>query len=645
VPVQQVTQPRRRGRWRFWLITLGLTAATAAIATALLFLTYSIRFPDPLSLAHRQHAPVIRLIDRNGVELASRGVSADYVPLDLLPAHVADAVIATEDRRFYSHWGIDPWGMARAAVANLRAGRFAQGGSTLTQQLAKNLFLSGERTLGRKIEELTFALWLELRLGKRDILELYLNRVYFGGGAFGIEAASQRYFGRSARELDLQQAAVLAGLLKAPTKYSPAINPALARSRSTVVFANMVATGALTLHAAAKAAERPIAFASSAARSETGLEYAVEYILDRLPSIRGAENMEVIVETTVDAKVQQAAHRSVARHLDTDGPVMNASQASVVVMDTSGGIRALIGGRSYAQSQFNRAVKARRQPGSAFKAFVYLAAFENGATPETVGYDLPVSIKGWSPRNDNGVYQGAMTLRRAMAQSVNTIAAQLYLDAGRGRVPEAARRLGITSELRDAPALALGTSEVSLIELTGAYAVLSNEGRSIEPHVIVKVRLASGRVLYERKPSAPVVLVQRPVVEAMNDILGEVIATGTGRRAALAGRAAAGKTGTTQEFRDAWFLGYTAQLTAGVWVGNDSARPMNKVMGGTLPARIWNEVMTVAHNGEPGVPLPGQTSGTPLSPVVTVKPEPHPVAASAPKTVAESAAAQSRPAP
>jgi penicillin-binding protein 1A len=642
VPVQQVTQPRRRGRWRFWLITLGLTAATAAIATALLFLTYSIRFPDPLSLAHRQHAPVIRLIDRNGVELASRGVSADYVPLDLLPAHVADAVIATEDRRFYSHWGIDPWGMARAAVANLRAGRFAQGGSTLTQQLAKNLFLSGERTLGRKIEELTFALWLELRLGKRDILELYLNRVYFGGGAFGIEAASQRYFGRSARELDLQQAAVLAGLLKAPTKYSPAINPALARSRSTVVFANMVATGALTLHAAAKAAERPIAFASSAARSETGLEYAVEYILDRLPSIRGAENMEVIVETTVDAKVQQAAHRSVARHLDTDGPVMNASQASVVVMDTSGGIRALIGGRSYAQSQFNRAVKARRQPGSAFKAFVYLAAFENGATPETVGYDLPVSIKGWSPRNDNGVYQGAMTLRRAMAQSVNTIAAQLYLDAGRGRVPEAARRLGITSELRDAPALALGTSEVSLIELTGAYAVLSNEGRSIEPHVIVKVRLASGRVLYERKPSAPVVLVQRPVVEAMNDILGEVIATGTGRRAALAGRAAAGK---TQEFRDAWFLGYTAQLTAGVWVGNDSARPMNKVMGGTLPARIWNEVMTVAHNGEPGVPLPGQTSGTPLSPVVTVKPEPHPVAASAPKTVAESAAAQSRPAP
>ena len=595
--------------WRFWLTGICAIGALASLGIALLFLTYSLRFPDPLSLAHKQHAPVIHVVARDGTEIAARGVSADYMPLDFLPQHLTDAVIATEDRRFFAHWGVDPWGLMRAAWANVRAGRFAQGGSTLTQQLAKNLFLSGERKLWRKVEELTFALWLELRLTKRDILELYLNRVYFGGGAYGVEAASQRYFGKSARQTTIAEAAVLAGLLKAPTKYSPANNPHAARARERVVLANMVATGSLTLAASQVEADSPSTFVTLPQKAATGLEYAVEYALERMPPIRGwggIGNVEVIVETTLDAGLQKTAHQAVSRQLDVHGAALQASQAGLVVMDRDGGIRALIGGRSYAQSQYNRAVKARRQPGSAFKPIVYLAAIESGLTPDTVAYDLPLSVKGWSPRNDNGIYQGEMTLRHALAGSVNTVAVRMYLDLAQGRVVETAHRLGIASELHDAPALALGASEVTLLELTQAYAVLANRGQSVMPHVIEKVRLVSGAVLYQRPSAKPQMLVRAADVAAMDDMLGEVMATGTGKRATLKTHPAAGKTGTTQDFRDAWFMGYTSQLTAGVWVGNDGAQPMNRVMGGSLPARIWHDVMEAAHAGLPIVALPGR---------------------------------------
>ena len=621
VAIPAVATANKRWRppsgWRMW--ALGIVGATglAGSATGLLFLSYSLRFPDPLSLAHKQHAPVIRILANDGREIAVRGISADYMPLDFLPAHLIDAVIATEDRRFYEHWGVDPYGLLRAALANLKAGRFAQGGSTLTQQLAKNLFLSGERKLGRKIEELTFALWLELRLSKRDILELYLNRVYFGGGAYGVEAASQRYFGKSARDLGLPEAAVLAGMLKAPAKYSPANNPHAARARSRVVLAKLAATGKLTNAAALVAADAPTTFVAQPTKAVSGLEYAVEYALERMPPIRGSGNIEVIVETTLDANLQRAAHEAVSRHLDAQGTALHASQASLIVIDRSGGIRALVGGRSYAQSQFNRAVKAHRQPGSAFKPIVYLAAVESGLTPDTVGYDLPLSVKGWSPRNDNGLYQGAMTLRRAMANSVNTIAVRLYLDLPTGRGIETARRLAITSELHDAPSLALGTSEVTLVELTQAYGVLGNGGHSVLPHVIERVRMASGQVLFERSSSAPLAIVGEAHVAAMNDMLGEVMVTGTGKRAALKSHPAAGKTGTTQDFRDAWFIGYTGQLTAGVWVGNDGAEPMNRVMGGNLPALIWHDVMETAHVGLPILALPGRA----LGPAATLRSE------------------------
>ena len=624
---------KRRIALRTWAkLILALTVVLSA-ATLLLFLSYSLRFPDPLSLARKQQAPLIQILARDGSELATRGSAASYMPLDMLPAHVADAVIATEDRRFFQHWGIDPWGLIRAAAANLRAGRFAQGGSTLTQQLAKNLFLTGERTLWRKGEELTFAIWLELRLGKRDILELYLNRVYFGGGAHGVEAASRRYFAKSARDLNVAESAVLAGLLKAPSKYSPAASIAAARARSRVVIAAMLASGHLAPAAANAALDHPVVFDVGAARGLTGLEYAVEYALERMPPIRGQASAGIIVETTIDPRIQKRAHEAVTRALDAHGAVLQASQAGVVVLDTSGGIRALTGGRSYVESQFNRAVKARRQPGSAFKPMVYLAAIESGLTPDSPAYDLPLSVQGWSPRNDNGAYQGEMTLRQALASSVNTVAVRLYLDLAKGRVIDTARRLGIASHLNDAPALALGASEVTLLELTGAYAVFPAGGLAVEPHIVERVRMADGpaenRVLYQRVAPKPMSLVAKPHVEAMNDMLSEVMLTGTGKRAAIAGHQAAGKTGTSQDFRDAWFIGYTAQLTAGVWVGNDSGRPMHRVMGGSLPARIWQSVMTAALEAEPPVPLPGARTAPGTTATVTPK-LPAPVAVAKP---------------
>ena len=608
--------------WRAGLRAVVAACILVSLALAALFLTYSLRFPDPLSLAHRQHTPNIHILARDGAEIASRGVSADYMPLDLLPAHVVDAVIATEDRRFFSHWGIDPIGLTRATIANLRAGRFAQGGSTLTQQLAKNLFLTGERKLGRKFEELTFALWLELRLSKRDILELYLNRVYFGGGAYGVEAASQRYFGKSARGIGVSEAAVLAGLLKAPSKYSPAANPAAARARARIVIANMATTGLLAPKAALAASDAQLSFAVAPLRGANGLEYAVEYALERMPPIHGSGQAEVFVETTLDGSLQRTAEQAVLRQLTTQGASLQAGQASVVLMEPNGAILALVGGRSYSESQFNRAVKAHRQPGSAFKMFVYLTAMEHGLTPETTGYDLPLGVKGWSPKNDSGHYQGEMTLRQALATSVNTVAVRLYLDLPKRRVIETARRLGITSDLHDAPSLALGASEVSLMELTQAYAVLANAGRSVTPHIIARVRLADGTVLYQHQAAMPLPLVKPAAVEAMNDMLSEVLISGTGKRAALGDHQAAGKTGTTQDFRDAWFVGYTGQLTAGVWVGNDDGRPMNRVMGGSLPARIWHDVMEAAHRGRQPVPLAGARSAPlPLMDAITAAPK------------------------
>ncbi|MFN0217298.1 MAG: transglycosylase domain-containing protein [Hyphomicrobium sp.] len=579
-------------------------AATVDMAAMMVY--YTIAFPHPMSMRNKERAPVVRILARDGSVLAERGAAHDFMPLDLLPRHVQAAVVATEDRRFFQHHGIDPVGLIRAFFANLRAGRFVQGGSTLTQQLAKNLFLTHERTLGRKLEEFGLALWLELRLSKNDILELYLNRVYFGGGAYGIEAASQRYFDKSARGLTLAESAIIAGLLKAPSKYSPASSPGAARARGRVVLSKMVDAGVISRVEEQHAlAERVVFDAPKESAQSATIDYAIEFVLERLPPLVSGGHAEVVVETTLDATLQRRASEIVTASLDKQGAALGASQAALVVLDPDGGIRALVGGRRYSDSQFNRAVKARRQPGSAFKPFVYLAALESGMTPSTMVYDLPLSIGGWTPRNDNGQYAGQISLRRALAQSANTVAVRLIRQIGVRKTIAAAKRLGIQSELRDDPSLALGTSEVTLLEMTGAYAVFGNGGVGVEPHAIRSVRLSSGRVLYAREAQRAEQVIEPLIVGEMNDMLNAAVTSGTGRRAALRDHPAAGKTGTTQDFKDAWFIGYTSHLTAGVWIGNDDGKPMTRAVGGGLPAEMWRQLMQPAHEGKAPLGLPG----------------------------------------
>ncbi len=563
-------------------------------------------YPDPMSLRGEDHPPVVRILARDGSVLAERGGGDDYVPLDLLPRHAVNAVIATEDQRFYEHPGLDPWGLLRATIANIRSGRFVQGGSTLTQQLAKNLYLTSDRTIARKLEELALAIWLEARLSKADILELYLNRVYLGSGAYGIDAAARRYFGKPAGSLSLAESAVIAGLLKAPSRYSPLASPEIARARGRLVLGQMRRAGFISAEEerSATAAIGEIARTKSAGRG--GADYAVDYVLDQLPSSAlSAKDSEVIVETTLDAGLQSRVTSIVERQLGERGTELRASQAGVVVLDALGGIRALVGGRSYAESQFNRAVKAHRQPGSAFKPFVYLAALEAGFAPDSIVRDLPVSIGGWAPRNYSGEYRGTMTLRTALARSVNTVAVRLALKVGPARVAALAHRLGIKSKLGEDASLALGTSEVALLELTGAYNVLANGGHTAEPHVLRRILTRRGRILYERKRRPAKTIVALARVGAMNEMLNAALVAGTGRRAALPRHPAAGKTGTSQSFRDAWFVGYTAHLTTGVWAGNDDGRAMNRVVGGSLPAEIWREVMLAAHAGRKPMPLAG----------------------------------------
>ncbi|MFA5954961.1 transglycosylase domain-containing protein [Hyphomicrobium sp.] len=588
----------------------GITSLTFAV----LMVYYTVVFPDPLALRNSAHAPLIRILARDGSTLAERGAPHDYISLDKIAKALPAAVVATEDRRFFDHYGIDPAGMIRAMFANLRAGRFAQGGSTLTQQLAKNLFLTQDRTLSRKIAELGLAFWLEIRLTKPEILELYLNQVYFGGGAYGVEAASQRYFDKPASELTIPEAALIAGLLKAPSKYSPAASPGAARARARIVITKMFEAGFISETQETQALAQTLVFnEQKVARTSAEAGYVVDYVLDQLPSAIGGEDQsDLIVETTVDKGLQRRAQDIVTETLAQKGDALGASQAALTVLDGSGGVRVMVGGRDYAESQFNRVIRGKRQPGSAFKPIIYLAALNKGMTPDTIIDDAPITIGGWSPKNDNGQYAGPIAMRRAIAQSINTVAVRLNQDIGRGTAADLAGRLGIKSDLHDGPSLALGTSEVTLIEMAGAYAAFSNGGYTVTPHVITRITTGSGRVLFQYKPptnAEPIAEAAR--IGALNDILNAAIDYGTGRRAALSDRPAAGKTGTTQDFRDAWFMGYTAQLAAGVWVGNDSGKPMNRATGGSLPAEIWRQVMRAAHEGLQPLLLPGTVVANP----------------------------------
>ncbi|MGI9439954.1 MAG: transglycosylase domain-containing protein, partial [Parvibaculales bacterium] len=574
---------RRVGYW-------GLIAlAWGAIALFIAVFYFALTLPRTDNLWDVDYAPEVRFYSALDMPLAQRGRKGGQpVQYRDLPAHLVDAVVAIEDRRFFSHIGLDPRGLARAMLVNLRARRLQQGGSTLTQQLAKNVFLTPERTLKRKIQELLLAFWLEAQFSKQEILALYLNRVYFGNGAYGISTAAQSYFGRSVQNLTLDEAAILAGLLKAPSRYAPTRDPQAAIMRRQLVLQAMQEMNKITADEANWAATQPIKISRPVREIAP---YAIDWVQDLLPDFVGRPRTDLDVITTLDPKLQAAAEFALKRIMDSHADLRNAQQAAMVVMTPDGAIRAIVGGRSYLKSQYNRAVLARRQPGSSFKPIVYLTALKAGFEADNIFVDEPIDINGWSPSNYDDSYRGQVSLREALALSINTVAAQLTEQTGRGAIIDMAHRLGIRSVLRPQPSLALGSFEVTLLDLTTVYAHFANGGRQIVPHVIQSVITANGTQLYNRRPSPPPQLVNPNYIHALNDMLVYALEKGTGRRAAISGLQLAGKTGTSQNWRDAWFVGYSGALVAGVWVGNDDGRPMRKVTGGGMPAQIWRHFM------------------------------------------------------
>lgn len=591
---------RRLFRWAFkWL---ALIVVWGGVATGMLIAWYAYDLPDVTRLGESQRSPSVTLVASDGTRIARFGdLYEPPVRLADLPPHLGRAVIAVEDRRFYDHFGLDLRALMRAMLVNLRAGRVVQGGSTLTQQLAKNVFLTPARTLKRKVQELLLALWLEKKFTKDEILTIYLNRVYLGAGAYGVEAASRRYFRKSARDLDLGEAAMIAGLLKAPSKYAPTRDLDLARARARQVLSSMVAAGFLTASEAETAAAHP----ASVARRQGGgggKRYFADWALDQVAGYAGPGAGDIVVFTTLDSRLQLAAEEAVGWALSGEGARRGVGQAALVALAPDGAVQAMVGGSDYAKSQFNRATQALRQPGSAFKLFVYLAALEAGLTPRTVVEDAPLAIGKWKPRNYDGSFAGPVTLREALARSLNTAAVRVSERVGRDEVAQMARRLGITSNLRLEASLALGASEVTLVELASAYAALVNQGRGVWAYGIQEIRTGRGDTLYRRSGSGPGPVVADRPLRQMIDMLESVIDEGTGRAAALPWPAA-GKTGTSQDSRDAWFVGFTRDLVAGVWTGNDDGAAMKGVTGGGLPARLWARFMSAALAGTPPRPI------------------------------------------
>uniref|UniRef100_UPI0013B425B0 transglycosylase domain-containing protein n=1 Tax=Microvirga calopogonii TaxID=2078013 RepID=UPI0013B425B0 len=518
--------------------------------------------------------------------------------------YLPKAFVAIEDRRFYDHWGIDPVGIARAVYRNLAHKGGLQGGSTLTQQLAKNLFLTQERTASRKIQEAILALWLERNYSKDQILELYLNRVYFGAGAYGVEAASQRYYGKSARNISLSEAAVLAGLVQSPSRLAPNRNPERAQARAELVIAAMNELGFITPGMTKTALGAP---AEPVRPNGAGsANYAADYVMDVLDDFVGNVESDIVVSTTIEPTMQATAERVLVEELNAKGQKFNVSQGAFVALQPDGAVRALVGGRNYETSQFNRATTARRQPGSSFKPFVYLTAMERGYTPDSVLEDGPVNFGGWAPKNYDRKYRGPIALRDALALSLNTIAVKLNMEVGPKNVVQTAQRLGISSPLQANGSLALGTSEVTPLELVSAYAAFANGGMGVVPYVIAQVKTTDGKLIYKRPNSAGLGRVIDPgVVAMMNDMMHNTFVIGTARSAQVPGWLMAGKTGTTDDFKDAWFVGFTGNLVAGVWLGNDDGTLTKRVSGGNLPSEVWHNFMKVALKDQQPVPLPG----------------------------------------
>ncbi|WP_027486617.1 transglycosylase domain-containing protein [Allorhizobium undicola] len=585
----------------YWCITLGIWGG---IAVAGVIAYFAAQMPSASSWTIPDRPPNIKIVSVDGTVIANRGATGgEALALEEMSPYLPEAIVAIEDRRFYSHFGVDPIGIARAFVTNILVGQKAQGASTITQQLARNLFLSPDKTLERKVQEVLLSLWLEHKFTKEQILAMYLNRVYFGSNAYGVEAASQRYFSKSARDINLGEAATLAGLVKAPSRLSPATNPQAAQDRARVVLGAMREQGYISDSDLTRAMAQPPARAKSY-WSGAG-QYVADMVMDELKGLIGEVKTDVVVTTTIDADLEKAAEKSIATTLDKDGAKQNVSQGALVAIDGNGAIRALVGGRDYATSQFNRAVKAKRQPGSAFKPFVYASAMELGDTPDTIRNDAPIRIGNWTPENYEQKYNGPVTLAYGFAHSLNTIAAQLVMEAGPDQVIKLAHRLGIESELQSNASIALGTSEVSLLELTSAYAPFMNGGFKATPHVIAEIADVSGKSLYKADYGEPPRVLNQQIVQQMTLLMEGTVREGTGKAAQLKDWQVAGKTGTTQSFRDALFVGFTSNLTTGVWFGNDDGTPMKKVTGGGLPAKTFKDFMTVAHKGLTPVPLFG----------------------------------------
>ncbi|MGA3340774.1 MAG: PBP1A family penicillin-binding protein [Methylocella sp.] len=581
-----------------------ITTVWAVVAGAGVIAYQATKLPPIDALAVPKRPPNIAILDESGALLANRGdTGGAAVRIADLPPYLPKAFIAIEDRHFYSHFGIDPSGILRAAFHNLSSGGTVQGGSTLTQQLAKNLFLTQERTASRKIQEAILALWLEHKYSKTQILELYLNRVYFGSGAYGVEAAAQKYFGHGARNVTLPEAAILAGLMKAPARLAPNRNPAGAAERAEQVVEAMRQEGFITDAMALLALAHP----AQAIRDQnaSSINYAADFVMDSLDDTIGAIDEDITVSTTLDSGLQGAAEKALTEALDRKGAAFNVGQGALVALAPDGAIKALVGGRNYADSQFNRAVSAKRQPGSAFKPFVYLAALETGLNPDSVREDAPINVKGWQPENYSHEYFGPVTLTKALSLSLNTVAVRLGLEVGPKAIVRVAHRLGIMSDLSANPSIALGTSEVTPLEIVTAYAAFANGGIGVQPQIIAKVKTAFGKLLYQRKGASNGRVIDPNYVAMMNAMMQETLLTGTARKGGVPGWQAAGKTGTSQDWRDAWFIGYTSHLVAGVWLGNDDNSPTKKASGGTLPVEIWSHFMRAAHQGVPPQPLPG----------------------------------------
>jgi len=589
----------------YWGAVLSLWAAIFGIGVVV---WVGAHLPPIQSLEIPKRPPTIEIVGADGSVLAQRGEMAGAnVALKDLPPYLPKAFIAIEDRRFYSHHGVDPYGILRAAVTNVLHRGVSQGGSTLTQQLAKNLFLTQERTLQRKLQEVELALWLERKYSKAEILELYLNRVYFGSGAYGVEAASQRYFGKPAKNVTLTEAAMLAGLVKSPSRLAPNRNPDGAEKRAQTVLAAMADARFIT-EAQAKAGIGHLAISVKPAGADT-VNYVADWIGEVLDDLVGQVDQSIMVETTIDPKLQGVAEAAVIDELAAKSVKFNVSQGALVAMSPDGAVRAMVGGRNYAESQYNRAITAKRQPGSAFKPFVYLTAMEAGLTPETIRLDAPLDVRGWKPENYSHEYFGPVTLTQALAMSLNTVAVRLGLEVGPKNVVRTAHRLGISSKLEANASIALGTSEVSLTELVAAYAPFANGGLGVSPHVVTRIKTLEGKILYMRQPETPNQVIEPRNVAMMNVMMQETLISGTARKAEIPGWVAAGKTGTSQDFRDAWFIGYTANLVTGVWLGNDDNSPTKKATGGGLPVEVWTRFMRAAHQGVPVAALLNTQSG------------------------------------